>query len=544
MLKKEIPDQRVERANLKSLRELVEYGKSEYSDRLAFRYREGKGIAEVTFGKFYDDVEAFGEYIIAQGLTDGDRVAVVGENSYAWITTYFATVNGGNVIVPIDKELKPNEIAPLIDNSESKLVFYSKAKTDCIEEIKSIGVSTDRFICLDEFENLVKQGREIIEKGEGKYQSVTLDIEKLCAIIYTSGTTGDPKGVMLSHKNLARDAYLSMSCMYIYDATIAVLPLNHTFGFMASVICPLWMGHTIFINNSLKTVLKDIQAAQPWYISVVPLFLETFYKNIWKAIDKQGKTKLVKTLIKVSNGLRKVGIDLRRVFFKSIIDNFGGKLGMIITGGAPISDEYMQGFEDLGILVINGYGITECSPIVALNRNNNVRYGTVGNPIPEVEIKIENPDADNEGEIWVKGDIVMMGYYKKPEETARVLKDGWFNTEDIGKLEGKFLSITGRKKNIIILENGKNVYPEELENLISFIENVDEVVVHGNQGMIVAEIYSSAEEDVENIRKQIEAEVWEINKTLASYKQIKKVVFRETEFQKTATRKIKRDLIK
>ncbi len=544
-MKREIPDQHVERPNLKNLKELIAYGAKEYNDAVAVKYREGKNeIVEITFKQFAEDVQGLGEYLISIGASNGDRIAVLGENSYPWIATYFATVNTGNVIVPIDKELKPVEIAPLLNNSETKILLYSKAKADAVEEVKSIGISTEIFICLDDFKDIVNKGRELIANGSNAYESTVIDEEKMCAIIYTSGTTGDPKGVMLSHKNLARDAYLAMSCMVIEGATIAILPLNHTFGFMASVLCPLWMGHSIFINNSIKSVLKDIQTAKPWYVSVVPLYLEKFYAGIWKGVEKQGKTNLVKTMIKVSNGLRKVGIDIRKVLFKQILENFGGNISILITGGAPISDEYMKGFEDFGITVINGYGITECSPIVALNRNNNVRYGTVGNAIPEVEIKIENPDAEGEGEIWVKGDIVMMGYYKKPEETDKVLKDGWFNTEDIGRIDGRFLSITGRKKNIIILDNGKNVYPEEIETLISFVDNVDEVIVRRDGDIIIADIYSSAEENVEEVRKQIEADIMEINKTLASYKQIKKVVFRDEEFQKTATRKIKRDLIK
>lgn len=303
------------------------------------------------------------------------------------------------------------------------------------------------------------------------------------------------------------------------------------------------MGHTVFINSGLKTVLPDIQEAKPGHISVVPLYVENFYKKIWQGIEKQGKTKLVKTMISISNTLRKVGIDLRRVFFKSIINNFGGNLEMLISGGAPISDQIMKGFDDIGVTIINGYGITECSPIVALNRNNNIRYGTVGNPVPTTRVKIVNPDENGEGEIWVKGDIVMMGYYKKPEATDRVLKDGWFNTEDIGKFENNFLSITGRKKNLIILDNGKNVYPEEIETLISFIDEVTEVVVYQENNMIVAEVYSDAEGDQTEIRTKIEKEIKDVNTQLAVYKRVNKIKFRDEEFIKTTTKKIKRDMI-
>lgn len=542
-MKKNIPDQHIDRPYLKDLRELIDYGAEHYTQRPAFQYREDKEIVDVSAAQVKEDVVAFAEYLLKNGYRNGSKIAIFSENSYMWIITYLAAVNSGNVIVPIDKELKPSEVATILNGCSADMLIYSKAKEKQIEEIKAAGISTDKFMCINtDYEAALAEGREAA-KNDGEYYNIVLDREKMCAIIYTSGTTGDPKGVMLSHKNLASDAYNSMSCMIIEECTTSILPMNHTFGFMASVLCQLWMGHTVFINTSLRMVLKDIQASKPWYISVVPLFLENFYKNIWKAIDKQGKTKAVKALIKFSNALRKVGIDKRRVFFKSIIDNFGGNLHMIITGGAPISDKYMKGFDDLGIMIINGYGITECSPIVALNRNNNIRFGTVGNPIPNVQIKIENPDADGEGEIWVKGDIVMLGYYNKPEETTKVLKDGWFNTGDIGRYEDNFLTITGREKNVIILDNGKNVYPEEIETLISYIPNVTEVVVYQADNTIVAEVYSDAEGDKNEIMEQIKAEIAEVNKKLASYKQVKRIKFRDTEFEKTATKKIKRALI-
>lgn len=539
---RKVPEQHVERKYLQNLGELIDYGAQAYKDKTAFSYRGGDGIVNISFRRLKHDVDAFMAYLAKKQICGGKRIAVLGENSYEWIVTYFSVVNSANVIVPLDKELKPNEMAVLLNDSESVILVYSPAKEKCVEEIKSIGVVCEKFVCTDEFENVIAEGEEYAR--ENGFSPAKIDNEAMCAIIYTSGTTGDPKGVMLSHKNLASDAYYSMSCMIIADGTVALLPLNHTFGFMASVICQLWMGYSIFINNSLKNVMKDILEAKPRHISMVPLFVENFYKNIWRAVDKQGKTKALKALIAASNAMRAVGIDMRKKFFKSIIDNFGGRLEMIISGGAPIADKYMKGFDDLGITIINGYGITECSPIVSLNRNNNIKYGTVGNAIPHVEVKIENPDSDGEGEICVKGDIVMMGYYKKPEETAKVMHDGWFNTGDIGKLENGFLSITGRKKNLIILDNGKNVYPEEIETLILELENVTEAVVYQDEGMIVAEIYSDAEGDAEQIKEQIKIGIQEINKTLAGYKQIKKIRFRKTEFDKTTTKKIKRMSLK
>lgn len=541
---KKVPDQHIERANLENLKELVDYAAKAYKENIAFRYRAGEEVIDVTFNQFKSDVYAFMAYLFKNGIKDGQRVALLGENSYEWIVTYFAVVNCGNVIVPIDKELKPNEISTLLNDSESVLLVYSKAKENSVKTMQGSGIVTEKFLCMGNYDDALAEGNEYIKEGNDDYKSVEIDKEIMCAIIYTSGTTGDPKGVMLSHKNLARDAYLAMSCMIIPDTTIAILPLNHTFGFMASILCQIWMGHSVFINNNLKTILKDIQEAKPKHISMVPLFVENFYKNIWKAVDKKGKTKAFKALIKTSNALRAVGIDMRKKFFKSVIDNFGGNLEMIISGGAPIADKYMKGFEDLGVTIINGYGITECSPIVALNRNNNIKLGTVGNALREVDIKIVDPDSDGEGEIWVKGDIVMLGYYKKPEETAKVMKDGWFNTGDIGKLEDGFLSITGRKKNLIILDNGKNVYPEEIETLISYVENVTEVVVYQEDAMIVAEIYTNAEENIDEVKEQIKNGVLEVNKSLAGYKQVNKIKFRDTEFEKTTTKKIKRASLK
>ena len=541
---KKVPDQHIERANLENLKELVDYAAKAYKENIAFRYRAGEEVIDVTFNQFKSDVYAFMAYLFKNGIKDGQRVALLGENSYEWIVTYFAVVNCGNVIVPIDKELKPNEISTLLNDSESVLLVYSKAKENSVKTMQESGIVTEKFLCMGNYDDALAEGNEYIKEGNDDYKSVEIDKEIMCAIIYTSGTTGDPKGVMLSHKNLARDAYLAMSCMIIPDTTIAILPLNHTFGFMASILCQIWMGYSVFINNNLKTILKDIQEAKPKHISMVPLFVENFYKNIWKAVDKKGKTKAFKALIKTSNALRAVGIDMRKKFFKSVIDNFGGNLEMIISGGAPIADKYMKGFEDLGVTIINGYGLTECSPIVALNRNNNIKLGTVGNALREVDIKIVDPDSDGEGEIWVKGDIVMLGYYKKPEETAKVMKDGWFNTGDIGKLEDGFLSITGRKKNLIILDNGKNVYPEEIETLISYIENVTEVVVYQEDAMIVAEIYTNAEENIDEVKEQIKNGVLEVNKSLAGYKQVNKIKFRDTEFEKTTTKKIKRASLK
>ncbi|MDY3928722.1 MAG: AMP-binding protein [Clostridia bacterium] len=525
----------------KDFKDMINNVAQQWGSETAFKYnRDGKKY-EITFSAFKKDVEALGSYLMNNGYF-GKKVALVGENSYEWIVTYFAVANSGNIILPIDKELKANEINVLLSRSETDLLVYSKAKQKTADEIIDMGDYTGKSICFTEFDDICREGRNLIADGFKDYIDYEIDPEALCAIIFTSGTTGDPKGVMLSQKNLIMDAYLSISCMKIPRDTVVILPINHTFGFMASILCQIWMGYCVFINSSLKMVVKDIQEAKPGHISMVPLFLENIYKNIWKNAEKQGKAKALKNAVKVSNALRKVGIDMRKKLFKSVIDGLGGNLEMIISGGAPISDEYMKGFDDFGITVINGFGITECSPIVALNRVDAVKYGTVGNPLPEVQVKIVDPNENGEGEIWVKGDIVMMGYYNNEEATAEVIKDGWFNTGDMGKIiDGNFIVITGRKKNLIILANGKNVYPEELEYLISKIDNVTEVLVYEENEQITAEIYSDAEENREAVRESIKESVKALNETLASYKQIRKIKFRSAEFEKTTTKKIKRN---
>lgn len=524
----------------KDLKDMINCVAKDFKDENVFKYNKDGRKVEITFNRFKKDIDAFGEYLFSKGYKD-KKIAVLGENSYEWIVTYFAVVNGGNVIIPIDKELKPNEILALLKSSETDLLVYSEQKKKAVNEMLENGLSCE-ILTTDEIEHCCAVGQELISGGSRDYKDCEIDAEKMCAIIYTSGTTGTPKGVMLSHKNLTRDAFLSISCMKIPRNGMAILPLNHTFGFMACVLCQIWMGYSTYITSSLKTVMHDLQEAKPGHMSVVPLFIENIYKNIWKTAEKQGKAKLLRNMIKTSNALRKVGIDMRRTFFKSVLDKLGGNMEMIISGGAPIDDIYMKGFDDFGITIINGFGITECSPIVALNRVDDIKYGTVGNAIPEVQIRIYNPNENGEGQIWVKGDIVMMGYYNNQEATDEVLKDGWFNTGDIGKIvDEKYLAITGREKNLIILANGKNVYPEELEYLISHIDNVTEVLVYEEDEMITAEIYSDSEDNKEAVREQIKKDIQELNKKLADYKKIRKVKFRAVEFEKTTTKKIKRN---
>ena len=521
-----------------SLKHLIEYAAENYGESPAFSFeRDGEEIT-VDFIRLKNDIYALGTYFYSLGLKDGGKIAVMGENSYEWIITYFAATNGSNVIVPIDKELGAPEVANLIKSSGAKAFIYSDTKAKVIEEAKDNMPTVEYYIPMSSFGDVIAKGSELIDGGDDSFEKNEIDREALCTIIYTSGTTGEPKGVMLNQRNLAFDMVNSCRNFLEPAGTVVVLPLHHTFGFMAGILCQIHRGYPVYINNNLKNVLKDIQKAKPYHISVVPLFVETFYKSLWRTVRKQGKEKLLKTLIKISNGLRKVGIDLRKVLFKSVKKGFGGNLEMIIAGGAPLDLKYAKGFEDLGIALINGYGITECSPIVSLDRNKKYLFGAAGIPVPGTEVKIYNPNEDGEGEIIVKGDHVMMGYYNNPEATEAAFVDGWFRTGDIGTIdENGFVHITGRIKNIIILSNGKNVYPEEIETVVlQQVEGVNEIVVYGEDDVICAEIYTETPDEQERIKKDVQA----LNDSLPPMKQIKRIHFRDTEFEKTTTKKIKR----
>lgn len=520
-----------------SLNHLIEYAAENYDEKVAFRYEEDKKERAVTFSQLKRDVDALGTYFFSLGLRN-EKIAVYGENSYEWIVTYFSAVCGSQIIVPIDKELGAEETSKLLNDCGARVIVYGKTKKKVIEEIKELTADKlNIYICTDEIGELIKKGSELLSCGNDEFISNNIDTEEMCAIIYTSGTTGKPKGVMLSQKNLTYDMCASSSNLFIPSDTTLILPLNHTFGFTACVLCMIYRGYSVYINSKLRNILSDIKKSSPGHISLVPLFIEKFYKSIWKNVEKQGKDKLLKRTIAFSNKMRKIGIDLRPILFKSVKEAFGGRVEMLISGGAPIDKKYISGFDDLGISIINGYGITECSPIVSTNRNFYSRFGSVGTAIPGTEVKIVNPTSDGEGEIWIKGDGVMMGYYNDPKATEEAFEDGWFKTGDIGRIDdGGFIFITGRKKNIIVLSNGKNVYPEEIEEEILKIENVDEVMVYGEDDILTAEIYMEDKSAQDEVRQKVKA----LNEVFPSYKQIKHIKFRENEFEKTTTKKIKR----
>ena len=514
-------------AEPRDLKELISYCAKEYGDNTAFWYRVKNKEINKSFKQVEADIKALGTYLLNAGY-ENKHIALMGENCYEWIISYFAVVNSGNVIVPIDKENVAEAVQFQLTHSDTDLFLYSSTYADIAEYCDK------ESICFKKYDELIAEGNKLIANGDNRFDNVKIDAERMCAIVFTSGTTSDPKGVMLSHKGLVTDAIISLKNLLIPEGTVSLLPLYHTFGFMACVLCQMLRGFKVYINTSLKRAFDDIKYAKPKHISVVPMLLVVIYNKIWSNVRSSGKEKLFKTMIKISNFLLKFGIDIRRKVFKQVFDAFGGNLEMLITGGSSIDEKYIKGFRDIGITVTNGYGITECSPIVATMRTKHYAPKSVGAVQPELEARVVD------GEIQIKGPTVFLGYYKNEKATAEAFDGEWFKTGDLGSIdEDGLLYIDGRKKNLIILSNGKNVVPEEIESLImNNVEQVKEVVVYGENDRITAEIYPDYE--IENVKVVVEAKVNELNQTLPQFKRIADVKFTETEFPKTTTKKIKR----
>jgi len=548
---------------------MVENVARKYPDRIAYSYKKDPrdtNTVDVTFSEVRDYVRNLGTELISLGCTD-KKVAIVGETSYNWICSYFALMAIGAIVVPLDKDMPVNELTGLLDFAECEYIVHSTSVEEKIMQIGDSVPTLKTYICMGEpkmepalkLSDLAERGKAKFENGDNSYYDYEIDPDRLATIVFTSGTTGKGKGVMLSQKNIASDMTQGMYLFAITPKTMSVLPPHHTYCSTVVFVGHFSQGCTTFINSGLKYFLNEVKEQQPSHLVLVPLFVETMYKRIWNTAEKSGKANMLKRMIKVSNFLRKIGIDLRSVFFKSVLENFGGKLEMIISGGAAINQDIIDFFDAIGITILNGYGITECSPLVSCNRNKYQKKGSVGIPIIGEQVKIKDPDENGEGEICVKGPNVMLGYYKNPEATAAAFdEEGYFMTGDYGKLDDEgWLYITGRLKNIIILSNGKNVYPEEIEQEVQRIPGVSEVVVYAgetknqsNKEVIVAEIFPDYEllklkgiEGAQAIKEYFNKEIKNVNSRMAPHKTIRKVKIREEEFIKNTSKKILRHAI-
>lgn len=527
-----------------------------YADRDAFRIREGKGYRSISYTSFVGDVMSLAAALEARGLAR-KHLALLGENSYQWVVSYFATVVSGGVIIPIDKELSIPEVEVVISQSNAQALFCSDTYSEVSDSIsKTINIEHFAIHC-DESDNyttlntLLYEGATIREANSTAGELETPE-NPLAAIVFTSGTTGFSKGVMLSKANFIANLESAYKLIHLGDCVLSVLPMHHTYEFTLDILYSIYQGLTIAINNSIKYFSQNLKIFAPTDILIVPLVAESLYANIWQNVRNSGKEKLFRKMITMSNAMLSVGIDLRRTLFKAVHEAFGGRLNSLFIGGAYLDPEIACGFHALGFKIHIGYGITECSPLVAGNILDKPKYmRSCGPAIPDVSIRIDSPNENGEGEIEVQGESVMMGYYNDSKATDAVMHDEWFRTGDIGRIDKKgMLYITGRVKNLIVLKNGKNIYPEELENLIARNPLIKEVVVSscqnsaGEELAIAAEIFIDqdlvVEKSIIEPKVEIQTFIESINKQLPYYKRITKVNFRDEEFPKTTTKKIKR----
>lgn len=546
------------------LRQMVRAGAEQFGDKDIYIYKENKEEKHLTYKQNFDHMNYFGTALSLLGIM-GTHVAVIGETHPSYMTTFLAVINGGGVIVPLDKDLMDEEIINFINISEVTAVVYTAAFNKRLPKFADRIPGVKFFIPIMEsgedcdgqkvigFNTLLEKGKKAMEEGDASFTSYDININDLAAILFTSGTTGTSKGVMLSHKNFVAATNASCQSMQYDDRNVFVdcLPMHHSYEITCGQLAIQNIGATLCINDSLKNVMRNFEKYKPNALMLVPLFVETMYKRIWSEIDKKGMRKKVRFAMNLSNTLLKCGIDVRDKLFGQITGAFGGRLNSIVCGGAPIAPQLIKDFNSFGIFVLEGYGITECSPLVAVNSPGKERYHSVGQPVKGCKVKIDLTPGENTGEILVKGDNVMMGYYKNEEATKAVFtEDGWFRTGDIGYIDkDNYIFITGRKKNVIILSNGKNIFPEELEEYLSKCDAISESVVVGRKhenGEIVITAVVYPNQDItgklskDETEKLIKDEINKLNKQLPLYKQIRDIEIRDTEFEKTTSKKIKR----
>lgn len=550
------------------LKDMLAQSTEIYGDKAAFlvKPKEGGDYKPVSYKQFKRDVEALGTALIDLGLK-GKRIAVIGENRYEWAVSYLAVINGVGTVVPLDKDLPVNEIENLVDTSEASGIIYSGKYEKDIISISANLPKLDICINMDgdgqskailSFSKLIEKGMELIKQGDRRFIDEKIDAGEMKILLFTSGTTGLAKGVMLSHKNICANLMAMCSMLYIdeKDIFLSVLPLHHTYECTCGFLCPIYRGSTIAYSEGLRHIAKNMKEAKATMMLGVPLLFESMYKKVWQQVEKSGMASKLRTAIKINNFLKTFGMDFSKKLFKKIHDSLGGHIRIFISGGAGIDPMVAKRFRELGFPLVQGYGLTECSPIVALNRDCYFKDAAAGLPLPGVEVKIDNPGDEGVGEIICKGENVMLGYYQNELATGKVIKDGWFHTGDLGFIDPDgFVHITGRQKNVIVTKNGKNIFPEEVESYLNRSSYIAESLVWGKYDEESGETYVNAqivpnfeavEEKLgkdytdEQLYQLINAEVKEVNHKMPLYKRIMDFTIRKEEFAKTTTKKIKR----
>lgn len=557
-------------------KDMLRYSAERFPDNIAFmqKYDKRKPFETFTYAQVYDEVNALGTGMVELGLK-GKHVSVIGTNCMEWCEAYLAITGGIGVVVPLDKELNEAEIEQLLIKGEvSGIVTVDKTHYSMLKKIKASGKTGLEIIItattdehedaengLYSFSQLVKQGEEMIERGDRRYLDAQVINSELATILFTSGTTGVSKGVMLTQKMILIDAIVAVTLVEVRptDVFFSVLPLHHTYEATASFVCPVYSGACIAYCSGLKYILSEISETQPTHMLAVPVIFENFYNKIQRMVKKEKKDKILNALLKMNRVTSRVRLDIAKNATKQITDTFGGNMRTMICGGAAVDAYIMDFFADLGIRAIVGYGLTECSPIIALNPDlkKYTRNDSVGYVLPFSECRIDSPDENGIGEICFRGPTIMLGYYKDQAATDEAIRDGWFYTGDIGYLDkNNYVYITGRKKNVIITGNGKNVFPEEVESYLLRSQYIQEVMVWGdekNEDPLKRGIYATVrvnEEEVEEllgkgfseekVRELIQKEVDKINKGIPLFKKINHVIIRKRDFQKTTSLKIKR----
>ena len=553
-----------------NLKEMMKNSEEKFGDEVAF-YRDGKGLDDskkVTYKEFCYEINSLGTALIEMGLK-GKRIAVIGENRYEWELSYLAVVTGTGTIVPLDKALPENEIESLIIRSEVEAIIYSEKYDECMAKIQKQGnTKLKYFISMDLEKNdfnkyslkeITKKGKELLDGGNKEFLEAKIDNEEMSIMLFTSGTTNQSKAVMLSHKNICTNVKDIRNVFELdeTDRLLSFLPLHHTFECTVGFLYPLSIGGSIIFSKGVRHIADELKNFKITAMICVPVVFEKMYDKLMKTIEDKGKMSTVKKGIKLSNCLLKVGIDIRKKLFKEIHDNLGGCLRVMVAGGAALSPEKEKGFWDLGFNVLQGYGLTETSPVIAAELTKQKRLGSIGKKFPSVEVKIDNPDKSGVGELLAKGDSVMIGYYNNEEANEEVFtEDGWFRTGDLARIDKNgYLYISGRKKFVIVLKNGKNVYPEEIESLLEKSELIKECMVFGmpaRDGDVTLSVKICYDKDyvkkqfgditIDDLKEKIWNWVKEVNKTMPKYKYVKKLILTDEELVKTTTLKIKRNV--
>ena len=548
-----------------TIREYINRAIEKYPNNNAFilKNKNGSNISytNITYTMFGNDIKALGTALIDLGL-EHKRIAIIGKNRYEWAASFVSILCGVGITVPLDKGLPEQEIISSLERAKVDSIIFEDEYSECMKSIQKTNHNIKEFICMNSscdnsfktISQLIDKGNSLLKKGDTRYINHEIDPDGIASIIFTSGTTSMSKAVLLSNKNISSNIYNINLAEKIYDTDVnmAFLPLHHTFG-STGLLLFLADGVTNVFCDGLRHIQENLKEYKVSVFVCVPLLLEAMYKKIYAEVDKQGKTKILKFANSISHFLMKFKIDIRRKIFKQILDNLGGNLRFVISGASAIDKNVAKGFYDFGILAVQGYGLTETSPVLTAENEKCVKFGSVGLPLPEVEIKIDNPNEEGIGEIVAKGPNIMLGYYEMEEETSKVLKDGWFYTGDLGYIDKDgFLFITGRKKNVVVLKNGKNIYPEELELLVNNLPYVAESMVFGkpkNDDLIlsvkivynqdyISDKYGDISE--ENLRDIIWKDIKKINSSLPNYKHIKNLIITDEPMIKTTTQKVKR----